>query len=235
VDLRTIEQRISSGARLTRRPVAVTFLDAPPSGVEKFSGTEPSGCSFWRLAEAGRSFFTVPSDHFNCALGSYTLNIELSPDRVNETSETLGLMFRVGYIRPQDVSQIPRLKAQPAFVLYSSLGDSPVMPSVVLFACTPMSAMLLQEAAGRAGKAAAVPVLGRPTCMALPAALAYGTVASLGCVGNRTYTGLTDGELYVAVRGEDLAEVADALEVIASANAELASYAQGRRDALATE
>jgi uncharacterized protein (DUF169 family) len=235
VDLRTIEQRISSGARLTRRPVAVTFLDAPPSGVEKFSGTEPSGCSFWRLAEAGRTFYTVPSDHFNCAVGSYTLNIELSPDRVNETSETLGLMFRVGYIRPQDVSQIPRLKAQPAFVLYSSLGDSPVMPSVVLFACTPMSAMLLQEAAGRAGKAAAVPALGRPTCMALPAALAYGTVASLGCVGNRTYTGLTDGELYVAVRGEDLAEVADALDVIASANAELASYAQRRREALATE
>ena len=71
--------------------------------------------------------------------------------------------------------------------------------------------------------------------MALPAALAHGTVASLGCIGNRVYTGLAEDELYVAVPGAHLSEVADALDVIASANAELTVYAQGRHSQLSTE
>ena len=48
---------------------------------EKFEGTQPSGCSFWRLAAEGRTFYTVPENHFNCAVGAYTHNIALSPDR----------------------------------------------------------------------------------------------------------------------------------------------------------
>ena len=176
----------------------------------------------------------MPSDHFNCAVGSYTLNIPLSPERARETEQTLGLMFQVGYIRPEEVAGIPRLPATPAAIVYAPLGDAPAPPSVVLFACRPASAMLLQEAAVRAGKSATLPTLGRPTCMALPAALEHGTVSSLGCIGNRVYTGLSEDELYVAVRGLDLPQVADALDVIASANAELTAYARGRRAELST-
>jgi uncharacterized protein (DUF169 family) len=80
-----------------------------------------------------------------------------------------------------------------------------------------------------------VPYLGRPTCMALPAALAGGTVASTGCIGNRVYTGAGDDELYVAVRGRDLARVGDEAETIAKANAALAAYHRSRRATLATE
>jgi uncharacterized protein (DUF169 family) len=234
-DYREIEQRISRTARLAHRPVAVAFLDTPPANVEAFGGREPSGCSFWRLAEGGRTFSTVPSDHFNCAVGSYTHNIDLSPDRSGETMQTLGMMFNVGYIRPEEVAGIPRLPSTPQAIVYSPLADSPVAPSVVVFRCRPASAMLLQEAATRAGKAGSLPPLGRPTCMALPAALAHGTTTSLGCIGNRVYTGLGEDELYVAVPEGDLRAVADALDVIANANAELASYARGRRDALSSE
>ena len=48
---RSLEQRLRDTLGLQRRPVAVTFRDAPPPGVVKFTGTEPSGCSFWRVAE----------------------------------------------------------------------------------------------------------------------------------------------------------------------------------------
>jgi hypothetical protein len=51
-----LEQKISAAVPLPKRPVAVGFLGAAPSGLEKFSGTEPSGCSYWRLAAAGKSF-----------------------------------------------------------------------------------------------------------------------------------------------------------------------------------
>ena len=63
------------------RLVAASFLDPPPDGVTKFAGTVPSGCTFWHLAVEGDGFYTVPADHFNCPIGSYTHAIDLPPDR----------------------------------------------------------------------------------------------------------------------------------------------------------
>ncbi len=228
------EARFGGPLRLSRRPVSVTFLDSEPSGIERFSGTEPSGCGFWRLAAEGRVFYTLPSDHFNCAVGAYTLNIPLSPEREKETEQTLQMMFGVGYIRPEDVPGIPRLSKTPAAMVFAPLGAAPVAPDVVLFACRPSAAMLLNEAAMRAGSGGALPPLGRPSCMAIPAALAAGTVSSLGCAGNRVYTGLGEDELYVAVPGKDLEKVAAALEIIVSANQAIHDYARGRRTELST-
>jgi len=88
-----LEQRIGAAVKVMRRPVAVTFLDSAPANVEKFSGTEPSGCSFWRLAAGGRTFYTVPENHFNCAVGAYTHNIDLSPAREKEMEQTLKMMI----------------------------------------------------------------------------------------------------------------------------------------------
>ena len=106
-DWRRLEDRIGACAPFTRRPVAVTFLDSAPEGVARFTGSQPSGCSSRRLAAEGRTFYTVPSDHFNCAVGSYTHSIDLSPERATETTQTLEFMFRVNYIRPEEVAGIP--------------------------------------------------------------------------------------------------------------------------------
>ena len=201
-DWRRLEDRIAQRVQFSRRPVAVAFLDAAPRTSRTFTGKEPSGCSFWRLAAEGRTVFIRCRRITSTARSAATPSTStLSPERAQETEQTLGLMFQVGYIRPEEVAGIPRLPATPAAIVYSALGDAPVAPSVVLFACRPASAMLLQEAAVSAGKSATLPTLGRPTCMALPAALAHGTVASLGCIGNRVYTGLSEDELYVAIRG----------------------------------
>lgn len=229
-----LDRQISATVTLPRRAVAVTFLDYEPTDLAKFEGTEPSSCSFWRLAAAGRTFYTLPENHFNCAVGAYTHNISLSPEREKETGDTLKLMFDLGYVKPEEIPQIPRLAKAPKAIVYSPLGDTPVAPDVVLFACKPSAAMLLQEAAGRAGVGTGAPTLGRPTCMALPASLQHGTLVSLGCIGNRVYTGLAEEELYVVLRGKDLPAVAEALKTINSANTELKDYAQGRREQLAT-
>ena len=237
-DWKQIEKQFASSLTMSRRPVSVTFLDAVPNGVSKFSGTEPAGCSFWRLASTGRTFYTVAADHFNCAVGSYTHNIPLSSEREKETEQTLGLMFQVGYIKPEEVPGIPRLAKTPAAILYSPLGATTIdlknSASAVLFACKPSAAMLLNEAAIRAGAGGATPAMGRPTCMGLPLALERGTQMSLGCIGNRTYTGLADDELYVIIAGKDLERVADSLDEIVGANNALQEYAQGRRAAIAT-
>jgi uncharacterized protein (DUF169 family) len=231
---RELEQKISAGAKLTKRPVGVAFLDETPGGVVRFDGAEPSGCSFWRLASGGRVFYTVPENHFNCAVGAYTHNISLSPEREQETGQTLKMMFDLGYVKPEEVPQIPRLQKTPAALVYAPLGETPVAPDVVLIACRPSAAMLLNEALNRAGVSSGSPVLGRPTCMALPAALQNGAIMSLGCIGNRVYTGLAEDEMYIVLRGKDMPAVVQALDTIASANAALSDYAKGRRTQLAT-
>jgi uncharacterized protein (DUF169 family) len=234
-DYRTIERQLSGALGLQRRPVAVAFRATPPPGVPKFSGTEPSGCSFWRLAMSERIFYTVPADHYNCPIGSHTHNIALPPERAAELPQTLGLMTELGYLKMEEVAGIPRLPETPGVVIYAPLGDAPVDPDVVLVAGRPGRVMLLQEAALRAGVAAPAPLLGRPTCMALPAALAQGVIASTGCVGNRVYTDLGDDELYVMIPGKDVGRVAAEAQTIASANLKLTEYHQGRRRTLATQ
>jgi uncharacterized protein (DUF169 family) len=229
-----LENRIAAAVKFSRRPVAVTFLECAPAGVEKFAGTEPSGCSFWRLAAGGRSFYTLPENHFNCAVGTYTHNIPLSAERQNETEQTLKMMFDLGYVKPEEVPQIPRLAKTPGAILYAPLGEVTIVPDVVLFSCKPAAAMLLTEAAGRAGVASGMPALGRPTCMALPATMQHGSILSLGCMGNRVYTGLGEDEMYLVVRGKDVGAIAEALGVITSANSALADYAKGRRQQLAS-
>ena len=229
-----LEKQFAARLSMSRRPVAVTFLDAEPAGVAKFSGTEPAGCSFWRLAAAGQTFYTVPADHFNCAVGAYTHSIHLPIERAREADATLGLMFDLGYVRPEEVLSIPRLPKEPEAVIYAPLGDTPVDPSVVLFTVRTSFAMFLNEAAVRAGASASLPILGRPSCMALPAALAHGTVTSLGCIGNRVYTNLGEDEIYIAVPGSKLKAVSDALGVVTSANFVLEVNARGRQASLSS-
>ena len=218
---------------LSRRPVAIAFRDTPPDGVLQLSGSQPSGCSFWRLAAGGQAFYTVPSDHYNCPIGSYTHNIPLPPEREAELTGTLGLMVDIGYIKMEEVPGVPRLPKTPPVTVYAPLSQTPVAPDAILFAGTPAKLMLLHEAATRAAKQV-LPLLGRPTCMAIPAALSGGVASSLGCIGNRVYTGIADDQFYTVVSGTDLAEIVRELETIVSANAQLAEYHQGRRAALAT-
>ena len=94
--------------------------------------------------------------------------------------------------------------------------------------------MLLNEAANRAGVTSGAPALGRPTCMAFAASLQHGAILSLGCIGNRVYTGLGEDEMYMVFRGRDLANIADALDTIVGANVALSAYAAVQRKHLAS-
>ncbi len=219
-----LEGRFMEGLSLERRPVAIAFRDAP-DGIPKFTGSEPAGCGFWKLAASGRVFYTEPRDHFNCPIGSYTHNL---PAPAQPLEQTLGLMAGIGYVRPEEVPGIARLETSPAVIVYAPLGESPVAPDVVLFSGRPGRLMLLEEAALRAGVAVKLPLLARPTCMAVPLAAGGAFAASSGCIGNRVYTGIGEDELYVALPGPDLERVAAELNTIREANATLTDYHRNR-------
>jgi uncharacterized protein (DUF169 family) len=232
-DYAGLEQTLTTTLSLDRRPVGMAFCQTAPDGVERFEGTQPSGCSFWRLAAEGRTFYTVPSDHYNCPVGSYTHNIPLPEQRAAELPQVLSLMSDIGYIRMEEVPGVPRLPQTPAAIVYAPLTAMPTAADVVLVAGKPGRLMLLQEAAGRAGKSS-LPLLGRPTCMAVAAALSNSVVSSLGCIGNRIYTGIGEEEFYTVVSGQDLPVIVEQLATIVSANQALTEYHQGRRGALSS-
>ena len=121
-----LEHQLTSVLHLSRRPVAVSFRDTPPDGVPALTGSQPSGCSFWRLAAAGRVFYTVPSDHFNCPIGSFTHNITLPEERQVELTRTLGLMIDIGYIKLEEIPNVPRLPKTPPVTIYAPLAEAPV-------------------------------------------------------------------------------------------------------------
>lgn len=231
-DYGRIERLLIEKLALERRPVGIAFPESAPEGVPKFTGSEPAGCGFWRLAAGGQAFYTEPADHYNCAIGSYTHNIPLPPERQPELGQTLEVMTDIGYLRMEEVPGIPRLPRSPDYVLYAPLGRMPLDPEVVLVAGKPTSMMLLQEAVMRSGVVGGLPLLARPTCMAVPAAKAGTLAASTGCIGNRVYTGIGDDELYLAVPGKDLGRVADELETITTANEKLMDYHEARAASL---
>jgi uncharacterized protein (DUF169 family) len=227
-DYSAIEHKLAHTLGGSRRPIAIAFLDAPPDGVERFEGSQPSSCSFWRFAAAGRTFYTVPGDHQNCPIGGYTHNV-LLPDRMTELEQALGLMGSIGYIRLEEVGGVFQLNQSPAAILYSPLGETPVEPSAVIASGAPARVMLVAEAATRAGEMSSLPLLGRPTCMAIPAAIGTGAVASAGCIGNRVYTEIGNDEFYIMLRGSSLERIAGELDTIESANLTLTDYHRDRK------
>ena len=210
-------------------PVALAFLPTPPAGVPRVERPGPSGCSYWKHAAEGHTFYTEGPDHYNCPIGSYTHGIDLPPQQAGELQGVLGTMFTLGYLRPEEVAGIPRRHEPFGVAVYAPLAQAPFEPDVVLVRGNARQLMLLNEVARAAGVANGSDLMGRPTCAALAGSTATGhAVASLGCIGNRIYTGLADDELYFALPGKLLGAVTDRLTTIVQANRELEKYHRAR-------
>ncbi|MEQ1948892.1 MAG: DUF169 domain-containing protein [Bryobacteraceae bacterium] len=212
---------------LQNSPVSIAFLDAPPAGLEAWqSGAVPAGCTFWRAAMNGRAFYTVPSDHLNCAVGAHTHAIPQPENRAGVLNETVGFMVETGYLQMSEVAGIPTLAKTPNFIAYGPADSVPFQPDVVLIAAKPAVAMMLYEVALRAGAATALTnLLGRPGCAALPLTQASGTASvSLGCRGNRLFTGLSDDEMYLCIPGSKWNDVVAQAKTLLAANDAMAAH-----------
>ncbi len=214
------------------KAIAIGFFDSPPPGVPRWSGgAVPAGCTFWKKALDGQTFYTLPADHYNCAVGSHTHRIPLPAERAHELTDTLMFMARSRYVATEEVPGIPTLAESTGAVAYGPMEAAGVKPDLVLIAAKPAQAMLIYEAALKAGAGSALTsALGRPACAVLPLAAGSGEAAiSLGCKGNRTFTGLPDEELYVAIPGDKWPAVADKLAEAQQANETMGSFYQGRK------
>jgi uncharacterized protein (DUF169 family) len=235
----SLETRMTTTAEflgLRLPPIAIGYFDQPQPGLVPWqAGAVPAGCSFWPEA-ATRSFYTAQADHYNCAIGCHTHNIPLPAERQPELMQTIEFMVACKYLAMAEVPGIPTLPRSPRYVAYGPAADPGFPPDAILLMVQPAQAMIVYEAAVKAGATAGglVNSLGRPACAILPLSLKTGQASlSFGCQGNRTFTGLADDEAYVCVPGARWEAVAAHLAEAAEANAKMAAYYFGKKEALA--
>jgi len=218
-----------STLNLSRQPVAVGFLEAPPPDIPRLSRAAAAGCGYWKLAAEGQEFYTTPEDHQNCPIGAYTHGVTLTPAKAEELQSLVGTMIQLQYIASEEVPAIPH-RAQPMQVAAYAPASRATFPAdLVIFSGNARQIMLLSEAARAGGVLGSGNTMGRPACAMLPHAMDTAeSVVSIGCIGNRVYTALPDDELYLTVPSAALEAVLAKLATIVTANIELEKFHRQR-------
>lgn len=210
-------------------PIAITLRSEAPAGVPRIGEVAPSGCTYWKLAAEGNVFYTEASDHFGCPIGSYTHGIDLPAAQGKELEGMIETMVGLSYLRMEEVPGIPRREGRFGVAIYAPLAKAPLEPDVVIVRGNAKQMMLLAEAANAAGMPMSNGIMGRPTCAMIPAAMkTQQAVMSLGCIGNRVYNELGDGELYTGIFGGALRTILATLESILTANRALIGFHSAR-------
>jgi uncharacterized protein (DUF169 family) len=213
---------------LANAPVAITFTNTPPEGVSRVDAARAASCSYWREA-SNRAFYTTPDDHSGCPVGAFTHGVSLSQEQATELKSFVGLMTELRYIKQEEMSLIPHRTEPMRFAVYGPLGTASFAPDVVIFRGNARQIMLMSEAARAAGIFDAAAVMGRPACAMIPQSVAARSgVTSMGCVGNRVYTGLRDDELYITVPGATVGNLLDRLTTVLEANLALERFHRDR-------
>jgi len=220
---------LSNALALGAAPIAITFGDAPPAGVEAFDDPMPepmpdgrtgrvaAGCVFWMKA-ADRTFSTVAEDHGNCSVGSLTHGFK-TLDEVAGNSDVATLLDS-GWVTMDVVPEIPTVSAKPGAVTYGPLAETPVDPDVVLLRINGKQLMVLSDAMP------GLRVEGKPQCHIVAVAHEEGDViASVGCALSRVRTGMSVNEMTCAIPASRLGELVDTIQRNAAADIAVARYA----------
>ncbi len=174
----------------------------------------------------------MAQDHQECPIGMMTMGFIMPETEQQRAQGLVETMASVQYFSPAEVAALPIVKTPHSSIVYGRLDQLPVAADVVLCIIDTQQAMLVAEAMGnmnwlqQGGQSA----FGRPTCAVIPRAMQTGlTSMSFGCIGARTYTGLTPSELVLTLPGSEFARLVERLETIVNANNALAPFHQGQK------
>lgn len=228
-DYKKLADDLVASLGLQNEPLAITFSQQPPAGVEPFdepmpqaaedgrTGRVPAGCVFWMKA-AGRTFTTVPGDHANCSVGSVTHGFKSLGEVVDKSD--IGALLGAGWVTQEMFPEIPAVKGRHQYVTYGPLRATPVAPDVVFLRLNAKQAMTISDA---------FPELrfeGKPQCHIIPIAKEQNQVAvSVGCMLSRVRTGMPNTEMTCAIPGSRLAHVVQKIKTTGAIDGTVASYA----------
>lgn len=228
----SVAETLRDSLQLSQPPIAICFTDSVPAGVTMFSGSVPAGCRFWQEAAKG-VFATQANQHDLCSIGIYTHNLEMTPGVETDLGDALKVFSDLGYVRPEDIPQIPVLKQKARVIVYGPLADVPLAPDVVLLFATADQSLILSEASQQLENGLP-PAMGRPACAIVPQAFNTGrTALSLAAGGARAYLDvLTPDVALYAIPGAKIEAFAQRVAALANANGILTQFHMMRRAAV---
>jgi uncharacterized protein (DUF169 family) len=214
---------------LSAPPVAITFSDVEPDGIGRFDAAMPpatedgrtgrvaAGCVFWVRATE-RAFVTVPDDHANCSVGSFTHGLKSMED-IAANSDVAALVA-AEWVSPDDFSKVPSVKNRSNFIVYGPLRDMTSDPNVVFIRLNGKQLMMVHDAWPGAR------MEGKPQCHIIPIAKEDGEVAvSVGCMLSRVRTGMSNNDVSCAIPWAVLPDLIDRLRLAIAADERVAEYA----------
>lgn len=224
-----LSERLVAVLQLTTPPVAISFVDVPPMGVERFDdpmsaptadgrrGRAPAGCVFWGLG-AERAFSTLAEDHGNCTVGSITQGLLDPSEAVGR--EDVAELVGAGWVGSTVLDELPRVSKRPGSIVYAPLGTTTVDPDVVLLRADGRQMMILSDALPE------LSVHGKPQCGIVALTKEDGVAAaSFGCALSRERTRMRPEEMTCTLPAARLEPVVEALERAATINEVVALYA----------
>ncbi len=224
-----LSDELSDLLRLDAPPVAITFSEDAPAGVDAYDapmseptpdgrqGRVPAGCVFW-MKGAERTFTTVPADHGNCSVGSLTHGLIDLAEAAGRAD--VAALVEAGWVTPDVFPNIPTVAKSPSHITYGPLAETQIDPSVVFLRVDAKQLMTISDA---------VPGLrieGKPQCHIVPLAAEQGEIAaSVGCALSRVRTGMKPHEMTCAIPADRAEELVDALRKTVEADSTVATYA----------
>jgi uncharacterized protein (DUF169 family) len=229
-ELKTHAEELTSLLRLAVPPIGIAFRtgeaanaaprfpsNPPAPTADGRTGAVPAGCFFWFKA-VDQVFSTLPEDHANCSVGSYTHGFKTLEEAA--TKADTGALFEVGWVTEADVPGIAHVEQRPGAIVYGPLAEMPVRPDVIFLRLNAKQAMVLDDALGR------VRFEGKPQCHVVAIAKEQGDVAiSVGCMLSRVRTGMSNNEMTCAIPVARLGEVIEKLRRNAEIERTVAAYA----------
>lgn len=217
---------IQSQLQLQTPPIALSFTAEAPPNVRSTAGVVPSACTFWRQAEK-EVFYAPASTHLNCPVGAMVMGFELPAEAQSQLMSVVERMTGCGYLGADEAAHIPTVKGQKAGIIYGPLEKFAATPDLALLWLSPRQAMLAAEAVKTCSWADMTPTtaMGRPACAAIPISLDKSQATlSLGCMGMRTFTEISDDRLLIAIPGSKLQEFSDNLRATMTANLAMQTF-----------
>lgn len=228
-DWSALADRLAGTLHLAVPPITITFTDDVPDGVDAFdepmsaptpdgrSGRVPAGCVFW-IRAVERRFRTAPADHGNCSVGRYTHGFATLEEAAGHAD--VATLLEVGWVDADAIAGVPAVSAPAAAVVYGPLSEATAEPDVVLLRVNGRQMMVLSDALP------GLRIEGKPQCHIVAVAKEQREVAaSVGCALSRARTGMHPDEMTVAIPGDRLAGVVDAVERASAVDTIVAKYA----------
>ena len=215
---------------LQQEPVALRFYDDPPIDIPRLDTEVISACAIWRKAEHSL-FYATASDHFRCTLGSMVMGFDLPDEQAEELQSEAGLMCEISYVREEEIEHIPTVSKKSKGIIYGPLSAFNSAPDVVIIWANPTQAMLIGEGCCLINwSAQPAGLTGRPGCAAIPNVLRTGSPAqSLGCIGMRTNTKVSDDLILMVLPGHDLDNLSVSISNTIETNMSMESHYIGKQ------